>query len=54
MSVWRVGRAVCQLLLVTVVALAATASTASADPDERAGVFKLTFAGYASITEWAS
>ena len=57
MSSRRASRAVGRIVLaagVASVALAATTANAAASPDERAGVFKLTFAGYASMASWAT
>lgn len=50
---WAAGRIVLAAG-VACVALAATAANAAATPDQRAGVFKLTFAGYASMASWAT
>lgn len=57
MSIKRAGRSAGRIVLATGVAmaaLAATTATASAALDQRAGVFKLTFAGYSSMAAWTT
>lgn len=57
MSIRSAGRAAGWIALaagMAYVGLAATTANAAAAPDERAGVFKLTFAGYASMASWTT
>lgn len=57
MSIVRAGRSVGRVVLAVGVAFATFAATtvsASAASDQRAGVFKLTFAGYASMASWTT
>ncbi|MHA6523773.1 hypothetical protein [Tessaracoccus sp. G1721] len=54
MSIRRVGRVAGRIVIAAGVAVAAATPSAFAAPDERAGVFKLTFAGYASMAAWTT
>lgn len=57
MSTRLTGRAAGRIVLAAGLAfagLAPTTANASASPDQRAGVFKLTFAGYASMAAWTT
>ncbi|HSN43692.1 MAG TPA: hypothetical protein VLR88_06515 [Propionibacteriaceae bacterium] len=57
MSIRLVGQAAGRIILAAGVALAclfATTATTSAAPEHRAGVFKLTVAGYASMASWTT
>ncbi|AQX15916.1 hypothetical protein BCR15_05120 [Tessaracoccus lapidicaptus] len=57
MSIRQAGRAAGRILLAGATgfaAITATTATASASPEERAGVFKLTFAGYAAMAAWTT